>query len=84
MLLHKYSFTGTHEYSFNYELPKDLPETLDGSRFGTISYAIKGSVYMTLGRVSHSIEEQFYLQSLPDPRVPIPADEDLPKVNFIF
>ena len=39
---------------------------------------------MTLGRVSHSIEEQFYLQSLPDPRVPIPADEDLPKVNFIF
>ena len=37
---------------------------------------------MTLGRTSSSMEETFYLQALPDPSVPKPAEEDLPKVKL--
>ena len=39
---------------------------------------------MTLGRTSSSMEETFYLQALPDPSVPKPAEEDLPKVKLHF
>ena len=39
---------------------------------------------MTLGRTSSSMEETFYLQALPDPSVPKPAEEDLPKVTYHF
>ena len=73
---------GTHEYPFSYELPKDLPETMDGSRYATLTYTIKASVYMTLGRVSHSIEDTFYLKALPDTRMPKLENDDLPKVRF--
>ena len=37
---------------------------------------------MPNGRVSTSMEEPFYITAVPDPSVPKPSDEDLPKVNF--
>ena len=74
-------YPGTHEYPFKYELPVDLPETLEDSRYATISYNVKSTVYMTLGRSSSSMEETFYLQALPDPTVLLPAEEDMPKVR---
>ena len=71
---------GIHEYPFTYPLPVDLPMSLDDSRYATISYTVKSTVFMTLGRTSSSMEETFSLQALPDPSVPLPLDEDLPKV----
>ena len=76
----QWMFPGTYEYPFNFRLPLDLPETLDSSRYATISYTVKASVYMNLGRKSDSIEEGFYLQAMPDTRIPKVAEEDLPKV----
>ena len=38
---------------------------------------------MPNGRVSTSMEEPFYITAVPDPLVPIPSDEDLPKVTII-
>ena len=55
---------------------------MDGSRYATLTYTIKASVYMTLGRVSHSIEDTFYLKALPDTRMPKLENDDLPKVRF--
>jgi hypothetical protein len=44
-------------------------------------YNVKATVYMTLGRITSSLEETFFVIGLPDPRIPLPADEDLPKVR---
>ena len=77
-------FSGTREFPFSYPLPVDLPESLEDSRYATITYNVKSTVYMTLGRTSSSMDETFYLQALPDPLVPKPADEDLPKVKIWF
>ena len=74
-------FPGQHTYEFEYELPIDLPDTLEDSRFGEVSYYCKASVYMTHQRVSHSMEEPFYIITAPDPSVPKPAEEDMPKVE---
>ena len=41
---------------------------------------MKASVYLTLGRMSTSLEETFFIIAVPDQRVPMPSDEDLPKV----
>ena len=79
----QWMFPGTYEYAFNFTLPLDLPETLDSSRYATISYTVKASVYMNLGRKSDSIEEAFYLQAMPDTRIPKVAEEDLPKVCIL-
>ena len=46
-------------------------------------YSVKATVYLTLGRLSTSLEETFYIVAVPDPRVPMPADEDLPKVLIL-
>ena len=46
-------------------------------------YNVRATVYMTLGRMSTSLEETFFVIAVPDPRIPLPADEDLPKVNEI-
>ncbi len=67
-------------YPFTYTLPVDLPQTLEDSRYATLNYNIKGTVVMTQGRVSSSMDETFFLKALPDPIVPKPAEEDLPKV----
>lgn len=49
-------------------------------RYGTVRYTVKASVFLTLGRVSNSLEEAFYIRALPDPRAPIPLEAELPKV----
>jgi len=77
-------YPGTREFPFTYQLPVDLPESLEDSRYATINYTVKSTVYMTLGRTSSSMEETFYLQALPDPSVPKPAEEDLPKENCVY
>jgi hypothetical protein len=76
----QWMFEGTHQYPFSYSLPVDLPETMEDSRYATVTYKVKGTVFMTLGRTSVSMDETFYLTALPDPTVPKPAEEDLPKV----
>ena len=75
-------YPGVHEYPFTYDLPMDCPETLEDSRYATLTYTVKSTVYMTMGRTSSSLDETIHVQALPDPSVPIPADEDLPKVNI--
>ena len=77
-------YPGTHEYPFNYQLPVDLPETLEDSRYATITYTAKSTIYMTLGRTSSSMDETFYLQALPDQSVPKPVNEDLPNENCAY
>ena len=81
---HEYLYVGTHEYPFSFQLPVDLPETLEDSRYATISYTAKSTIYMTLGRTSSSMEENFYVQALPDPSVPKPLEVDLPKENTVY
>ena len=79
-------FPGVHEYPFSYTLPIDLPESMEDSRYAKIIYTIKASVLMPKGRVSHSMEDTFYVSAVPDPSVPKPAEDDLPKarVSFLF
>ena len=62
----------------------DLPQTLEDSRYATLNYTVKGTVVMTQGRISASMDETFFLQALPDPVVPKPAEEDLPKENTTY
>ena len=40
------------------------------------------NLLICLGRTSSSMDETIFIQALPDPSVPKPADEDLPKVPF--
>ena len=77
-------YPGVHEYPFTYDLPMDCPETLEDSRYATLTYTVKSTVYMTMGRTSSSLDETIHVQALPDPSVPIPADEDLPKVKILL
>ena len=41
----------------------------------------QATVVMPNGRTSSSMEEPFYIIAVPDPSVPKPSNEDLPKVN---
>ena len=43
-------------------------------------YQVKASVYLTQQRVSHSLEEPFYIITKPDPSVIKPSEEEMPKV----
>ena len=94
-------FPGNHEYNFEFELPNDLPDTLEDSRsrhicynnakeyfflhfhpfrYAKVMYQVKASVYLTQQRVSHSLEEPFYIITKPDPSVIKPTEEEMPKV----
>ncbi len=75
---------GTHTYDWTFELPGDLPETLEDSRYAKVTYELKASVHMTGQRVSHSLEEQFYIISVPDKDKELPKEEDLPKENYAY
>ena len=77
-------YPGVHEYPFSYDLPIDIPETLEDSRYATLTYTVKSTVYMTMGRTSSSLDETIHIQALPDPSIPLPVDEDLPKENCAY
>ena len=36
-----HSILGTREFPFTYQLPVDLPESLEDSRYATINYTVK-------------------------------------------
>ena len=38
---HWHSILGTREFPFTYQLPVDLPESLEDSRYATITYTVK-------------------------------------------
>ena len=38
---HRDSILGTREFPFTYQLPVDLPESLEDSRYATITYTVK-------------------------------------------
>ena len=43
----------------------------------------QATVVMPNGRTSASMEEPFYITAVPDPSVPKPGNEDLPKVILL-
>jgi len=67
-----------------FSLPLDLPDTLEDSRYAKVVYSVKASVYMTQQRVSHSLEETFYIITCSDPEVPKPKEEEMPKENVTY
>ena len=40
----RWIFPGKHVYKFSYQLPTDIPYTLDGSRFGRVEYKSKAEL----------------------------------------
>ncbi len=74
-------FPGTKTYPFTFELPIDLPESLEDSRYAKVTYELKASVHMTGQRVSHSLEEPLYIISCPDPEKVLPSEDVMPKVR---
>ena len=54
----------------------------EDSRYGKIVYTIKASILLPRGDTTNSMEDQFYVSAVPDPSVPKPAEEDLPKAGL--
>jgi len=78
-------FPGTHEYPFNYTLPIDIPESMgEDSKYGKINYTIKASILLPRGETTNSMEDTFYVAAVPDPSVPKPHEDDLPKENCTY
>ena len=64
----KWTYSGQHEYPFNYELPVDLPSSLDNdSRYANIHYVTRASVHLPKGVVMSSLEKNFFIDALPEP-----------------
>ena len=40
----RWIFPGKHVYKFSYQLPTDIPYTLDGSRYGRVEYKSKAEL----------------------------------------
>ena len=58
-------YPGRHSYKFRYKLPAALPYSLDGSKYGRIEYKAKATVLIGNGKISESLEEEFFLRSRP-------------------
>lgn len=56
-------FPGKHVYDFRYQLPFDLPYSLDGSRYGRIEYKSKAEVLIPNSYPIESLEEEFFIHS---------------------
>ena len=56
-------YPGSKSYRFSYLLPKDLPYSLDGSKYGRIEYKAKAVVLMGNLKTSESMDEEFFLRS---------------------
>ena len=63
-------YPGSKSYRFSYLLPKALPYSLDGSKYGRIEYKAKAVVLMGNLKASESMDEEFFLRSHL-----LPADE---------
>jgi len=59
----RWIFPGKHVYKFQYQLPKDLPYSLDGSRYGRIEYKSKAEVLIPMTNPVESLEEEFIIHS---------------------
>jgi len=59
----RWIFPGIHNYKFEYQLPEDLPASLDESKFGHIEYRSKAVVLVPGRTPIESLEESFSLVS---------------------
>ena len=54
----------------------------EDSKYGKINYTIKASILLPRGETTNSMEDTFYVAAVPDPSVPKPHEDDLPKVCY--
>jgi len=59
----RWIFPGKHVYKFSYQLPTDIPYTLDGSRYGRVEYKSKAELLIPACNPVESQEEEFFLRS---------------------
>ena len=59
----KWLFPGRHVYNFEYQLPKNIPYSVDGSKYGRIEYKSKAEVNVLNSKPVESLEEEFFLHS---------------------
>merc|ERR1712223_1680511 len=77
-------FPGKHVYDFRYQLPFDLPYSLDGSRYGRIEYKSKAEVLIPNSHPIESLEEEFFIlsrDSLEEEEAQMAQELSLPKEN---
>merc|ERR1712223_287898 len=77
-------FPGKHVYDFRYQLPFDLPYSLDGSRYGRIEYKSKAEVLIPNSHPIESLEEEFFIHSrdsLEEEEAQMAQELSLPKEN---
>merc|ERR1719317_314905 len=65
----RWIFPGLHVYKFQYQLPRDIPYSLDGSRYGRIEYKSKAEVLIPTCNPVESLEEEFIIHSRDTPEV---------------
>ena len=70
--------------SFRYQLPFDLPYSLDGSRYGRIEYKSKAEVLIPNSYPIESLEEEFFIHSrdsTEEEEAQVAQELSLPKEN---
>ena len=83
----RWIFPGTHVYKFQYQLPLDLPYSLDGSRYGRIEYKSKAEVLIPTCNPVESLEEEFIIHSRDSPEIEAKQgalEPKLPKENVEY
>ena len=59
----KWLHPGKHEYKFSYQLPRSIPYSIDGAKYGQIEYKSKAEVNVLNSRRVESLEEEFFIHS---------------------
>ncbi len=53
------------------------------SRYAKVGYHVKAGVFLTQQRISHSLEEPFFIITCTDPSIPKQSEEDMPDVSVL-
>lgn len=61
----QWMYPGEQSFKFSFKLPKELPYSLDGSKYGSIYYKAKAVVLIANGKTSESMDEDFFIRSRP-------------------